>query len=98
MQINLYSCKIFLRNFYLTTDVCSLEFKRVQRDKQEMYERTIDLSEKSILNVTRYITRQSDVDGSDRFSYSANIRGTQIRDCLVINQDQDYISKRQSRL
>lgn len=98
MQINLYSCKIFLRNFYLTTDVCSLEFERVQRDKQELYERTIDLSEKSILNVTRYITRQSDVDGSDRFSYSANIRGTQIRDCLVINQDQDYISKRQSRL
>lgn len=98
MQINFYSCKIFLRNFYLATDVCSLEFEKVQRDKQELYERTIDLSEKSILNVTRYITRQSDVDGSARFSYSANIRGTQIRDCLVINQDQDYISKRQSRL
>lgn len=98
MQINLYSCKIFLRNFYRTTDVCSLEFERLQRDTQELYERTIDLSEKSISNVIRYIIRQSDVDSSARFSYSVNIRGTQIRDCLVINQDQDYISKRQSRL
>lgn len=64
--------KYFSRNLYLRIDDRSLE-KIFEVGIGENY---FNQSERLILNVTRQ-SRQSDYDGSTRFSYSTNVRGTQ---------------------
>lgn len=70
------SVKYFSRNLYFRIDDRSLE-KIFEVEVDENY---FNQSEKLIfiylLNVTRR-SRQSDYDGSTRFSYSTNVRSTQ---------------------